>query len=61
MPVLTGALAVSDYINAVYVDSYTRRNRFIVTQTPLASTVDDFWAMICHQQIRFTDLRLVHT
>ena len=58
MPVLTGALAVSDYINAVYVDSYTRRNRFVVTQTPLASTVDDFWAMICQQQIRFTVSRL---
>ena len=52
MPVLAGALAVSDYINAVYVDSYSRRNWFIVTQTPLASTVDDFWALICDQQIR---------
>ena len=50
--VFTGALAVSDYINAVYVDSYTRRNRFIVTQTPLTSTVDDFLALICHHRIR---------
>jgi len=52
LPVLTGALAVGDYINAVYVDSYSRRNRFIVTQTPLVSTVDDFWAMVCHQRVR---------
>ena len=53
MPVLAGALAVADYINAVNVDSYTRPSRFIVTQTPLDSTVDDFWALICHHRIRF--------
>ena len=34
------------YINALLLDSYTRRNAFIVTQTPLASTVEDFWALI---------------
>ena len=51
-PVLAGALAVCDYINAVYVDSYTRRNRFIVTQTPLGRTVDDFLALICGYRVR---------
>lgn len=49
---LPGAPTVSNYINAVYVDSYAQRRRFIVTQTPLVSTVDDFWAMIRHQQVR---------
>jgi len=52
LPVLAGALAVSDYINAVYVDSYSQRNKFIVTQTPLVNTVDDFWAMICDHRVR---------
>ena len=52
LPAMAGALAVYDYINAVYVDSYKRRNRFIVTQTPLTGTVDDFWALICDQRVR---------
>jgi len=49
---LPGVPTVSNYINAVYVDSYSQRQRFIVTQTPLVNTVDDFWAMIRHQQVR---------
>jgi len=57
LPVLTGALAVGDYINAVWVDSYSRRNKFIVTQSPLVSTVDDFWAIVCHQRVRLAASR----
>jgi len=51
-PALPGAPATSNYINAVYVDSYKRQNRFIVTQTPLQSTVDDFWTMISQYRVR---------
>ena len=35
-----------DFINAVFVDSYARKDAFIVTQTPMMSTVNDFWKMI---------------
>lgn len=34
------------YINAAYVDSYRQRNAFILTQSPLPTTVTDFWRMI---------------
>lgn len=39
------------YINALTLDSYTRRNAFIVTQSPLSSTVADFWNLICDQNV----------
>jgi Protein tyrosine phosphatase len=37
----------TSYINAAYVDSYKHRNTFILTQSPLPHTVDDFWRMLC--------------
>ncbi|XP_062509110.1 receptor-type tyrosine-protein phosphatase S-like [Corticium candelabrum] len=43
------ALVGSDYINASFVDSYLKRDAFIVTQGPLVSTVADFWQMIWQQ------------
>lgn len=39
------------YINALTLDSYTRRNAFIVTQSPLSNTVADFWNLICDQNV----------
>ena len=36
----------SDYINALFVDSYMMRSKFIMTQTPLLDTVDDFWKLV---------------
>jgi len=58
---LPGAPTVDNYINAVYVDSYTQRHRFIVTQTPLQNTLDDFWAMIRHQQVTYVRHHLSNT
>ncbi|PRD24160.1 UNVERIFIED_CONTAM: Ptprt [Trichonephila clavipes] len=36
----------TDYINAVYIDSYRKKNNFVATQYPLSETVVDFWRMI---------------
>ncbi|XP_055884947.1 receptor-type tyrosine-protein phosphatase T-like isoform X2 [Biomphalaria glabrata] len=36
----------NEYINAVYLSSYTQKDQFIVTQMPLPSTVADFWRML---------------
>ncbi len=36
----------TDYINALFVDSYLLPRNFIVTQTPLAHTVIDFWKLV---------------
>ncbi|XP_052762197.1 receptor-type tyrosine-protein phosphatase S-like [Mya arenaria] len=34
-----------DYINAIYIDSFKTKNRFLVAQTPLPDTVSDFIAL----------------
>nr|CAB3265301.1 receptor-type tyrosine-protein phosphatase kappa [Phallusia mammillata] len=36
----------NNYINAVFVDSYTTQNQFLVTQMPLPNTVNDIWRLI---------------
>ncbi|XP_052761525.1 receptor-type tyrosine-protein phosphatase alpha-like isoform X2 [Mya arenaria] len=35
----------SDYINAIYINSFKTKNRFLVAQTPLPETVSDFIAL----------------
>ncbi|XP_055337149.1 receptor-type tyrosine-protein phosphatase kappa-like isoform X2 [Paramacrobiotus metropolitanus] len=36
----------SDYINAVYVDGFQRKNDFIVTEWPQRNTVNDVWSLV---------------
>ncbi|OAF68522.1 hypothetical protein A3Q56_03770 [Intoshia linei] len=41
----------TDYINAVFVESYIKRIKFIVTQWPLKCTISDFWRLIYDYKI----------
>ncbi|KAK0069660.1 receptor-type tyrosine-protein phosphatase T-like isoform X1 [Biomphalaria pfeifferi] len=41
----------SDYINAVLVPSFKRRNQYILTQLPLPKTVIDFWRLVVQYKI----------
>ena len=36
----------TDYINASFIDGISHKQQFIATQTPLASTIPDFWRMV---------------
>lgn len=47
----THGLGTTDFINALFLDSYARKDAFIVTQTPLVSTVGDFWKMIYDHEV----------
>ncbi|XP_052765428.1 receptor-type tyrosine-protein phosphatase alpha-like [Mya arenaria] len=40
----------SDYINAVYIDSFTVKDRYLVCQTPLKETVSDFVTLVIQEQ-----------
>ena len=51
-----GGLGRNDYINAVFVDSYTTPNAYIITQTPLESSVVDFWKMVYEYKVSPTVL-----
>ncbi|KAL4236563.1 hypothetical protein ACF0H5_004948 [Mactra antiquata] len=43
---LTPVDGCNDFINAVFLPSYTQRDAFIVTQMPLPNTVADFWRLL---------------
>ncbi|CAK8689546.1 receptor-type tyrosine-protein phosphatase kappa-like isoform X2 [Clavelina lepadiformis] len=49
----------SNYINAVFIDSYTSTNSFLVTQMPLPSTVIDIWRLMydynCNSVVMMND------
>ncbi|CAL1533537.1 unnamed protein product [Lymnaea stagnalis] len=36
----------TDYINALFVDGYMKKRQFIITQTPLHTTIIDFWKLV---------------
>ncbi|XP_052765780.1 uncharacterized protein LOC128207025 isoform X2 [Mya arenaria] len=39
----------SDYINAIYIDSFTTKRRYLVAQTPLPSTLTDFFTLVMQE------------
>jgi protein tyrosine phosphatase len=41
----------SDYINASYIDGFSRPRKFIATQVPLPHTVVDFWQMVWQEKV----------
>ena len=40
-----------DYINASYVYGYPRGKCYIVTQTPMLETIEDFWSLVWEQSV----------
>ncbi|KAK3580427.1 hypothetical protein CHS0354_035469 [Potamilus streckersoni] len=49
---LTHVAGGNDYINAVVLPGHRKRQGFILTQTPLAGTITDFWRMIHDFEIK---------
>ncbi|XP_067928035.1 receptor-type tyrosine-protein phosphatase epsilon-like [Watersipora subatra] len=41
----------TDYINAVFVNSFLQENQFIATQLPLSQTTSNFWKMIHERKV----------
>jgi protein tyrosine phosphatase len=38
--------AFTDYINAVFVDGYTKPREYIITEWPLQKTLGEFWSLV---------------
>ncbi|XP_059158477.1 receptor-type tyrosine-protein phosphatase mu-like [Physella acuta] len=43
---MTSCDGSNDYINAVFLNSYCKKDQLLVTQMPLPNTVTDFWRLI---------------
>jgi protein tyrosine phosphatase len=43
---MTRVDGTNDYINAVYLDGFKKRNAYIISQMPMPHTVIDFWRMV---------------
>ncbi|KAK0064948.1 receptor-type tyrosine-protein phosphatase alpha, partial [Biomphalaria pfeifferi] len=43
---MTSCEGCNDYINAVFLNSYCKKDHLLVTQMPLPNTVTDFWRLI---------------
>lgn len=41
----------TDYINAVFVNGHRHKNHYVLTQTPLRTTVVDFWTLVYDHEI----------
>ncbi|XP_076441135.1 receptor-type tyrosine-protein phosphatase T-like [Babylonia areolata] len=50
----------NDYINAVFLNTFRRRDGLLVTQMPLPNTVTDFWRLVydhkCHTIVMLNDV-----
>ncbi|WAR31481.1 PTPRA-like protein, partial [Mya arenaria] len=46
-----GGIGRTDFINALFLDSHRKNSHFIITQTPLHTTVIDFWKLVYDHQI----------
>jgi protein tyrosine phosphatase len=46
-----GTKTSMESINAVFVDGFRRKGQFIVTEAPMANTVEQFWRMIQQQKV----------
>lgn len=47
-----GGFERTDYINAVFLDSHELNSHFIVTQSPLHTTVIDFWKLVYDHKVQ---------
>ncbi|ESN99978.1 hypothetical protein HELRODRAFT_140014, partial [Helobdella robusta] len=43
---MTRVQGTNDYINAVYLDSYRKKNAYLITQMPMTHTVIDMWRLV---------------
>ncbi|XP_060591084.1 receptor-type tyrosine-protein phosphatase alpha-like [Ruditapes philippinarum] len=51
MPFVTRDDGKPVYINAVFLPSYNEKNAFIITQSPLKSTREEFWMLAWEQEV----------